>query len=88
MKSYLTKAGIPTLLQPPYSPDVALWTFFVFLPEKASILRQQRGSKQYTPWLSRLFQRMHTMMPSMLGNCTGSAALMQKELILKVLQEL
>ncbi|XP_057662561.1 uncharacterized protein LOC130897628 isoform X5 [Diorhabda carinulata] len=31
VNSYLTKAGIPTLPQPPYSPDVAPRTFFCFL---------------------------------------------------------
>jgi len=35
VNSYLTKAGIPTLPQPPYSPDVAPRTFFVSMSEKA-----------------------------------------------------
>jgi len=30
VNSYLTKAGIPTLPQPPYSPDVAPPDFFLF----------------------------------------------------------
>ncbi|KAG8335795.1 hypothetical protein J6590_059308 [Homalodisca vitripennis] len=53
VNSYLTKAGIPTLPQPPYSPD---------------------GSKQLAPRLSRLFRRMPSVTPSMLGNRAGSAA--------------
>ncbi|KAG8337156.1 hypothetical protein J6590_031134 [Homalodisca vitripennis] len=40
------------------------------------------------PQLSRLFRRMPSVTPSMLGNHAGSAASMQKEPILKIFKEL
>ncbi|KAK2726227.1 hypothetical protein QYM36_000620 [Artemia franciscana] len=66
-------------LQPRCGPRNFFWFPHQKRPMKGKPLRRERGSKQHAPWLSRLYRRMHTVTPSILGNRAGSAVLTLKE---------
>ena len=71
---YLTKMGIKTVPQPPYSPDLAPCDFWLFPKLEVVVMRQLRRWKGLWWWsLTRPYKRISMVSSRRCWNCITSA---------------